>query len=938
MDAQQAAVTGDTDFTNPRWRYPEYPSGSVIEIRVHGVGGEPPSRMARDPEPRLVGGDRLGGFWRARNPVVRDPTEEGGPGVYREVLSWGGQTSGSTLHALWVLLLPFALFNVAGRMHVVVGPTSSAYNRRRAGAHRAVCRSLGLSLTLTAVAMLCAIAFGPVADCDTACTERPRGLNVLLAPLRAFDGLPDSRLALLSVLPILMLVGLWLAGRYRTDDLESYGNPAHQSGNDDDHAPDGDRGRGHNPDDEAITFAHPGFWQNEWPTSRLRSLHLSAGYACIAGSLGLALQQPDALVRAASAIAWVAVVVALGVVALPSVLHRRQDRAWTVTSVALRLAAVGSLGLVAGRTISLDSLADVLDFSAGGLRWLTIIVGAGLAVLWFLLVRSEVTSARPRITIWRDILLAPGALLIGIGVPSMAAVASFASTGLPRWISEQAVVRSYGTELPDGQRIMPAPYLPLVALISIQVVLILILLACTVARAAPADNNEIELERRAVPLNLGAAVAALLGVFVLAAVGTSLHLLVTQWLQAGEVRPGAPPDLYKVTTAVVALVFPVALALSMIGFLGWRSVRLRHLRPADDVVYADLTTRARAYERPAPPADTAQPGWFEGVRRTWMTQVLVRNGGRILLGTVLLGATLVVTDFFRRIGGGSLVADLPENAAGVFVTINVSLVVGAVALIRRSLRDEALRRTVGRGFDVLTFFPRVTHPFAPPCYGEKVVPMLAARIRRLTGADASDPDVSDRCYRVVVAAHSQGTVVTMAAVALAYAEGSDESGASKVAMITYGSPIASLYRRFFRPTTHGVIEHVRSRVELWHNVLAMSEPLGWPIWRSSLREVPADAPDQTGSVTDPASCRAGWPLHLRLPHPADGWEPRPEPGEGVDRVITDPHPLREPLRTAWSDPQGHGSYHDSRELDDHLLAIADHLAERDHDCSPAGAT
>ena len=935
MDAQQAAVTGDTDFTNPRWRYPEYGRGSVIEIRVHGVGGEPPSRMARDPEPRLVGGDRLGGFWRARNPVVREPAGPGKPGVYREVLSWGGQTSGSTLHALWVLLLPFALFNVAGRMHVVVEPTTGAYNRARAAAHRAVCRSLGLSLTLTAVTMLCAIAFGPVAECDAACAERSRVLNALLVPLRAFDSLPDSKLALLALLPIAMLVGLWLAGRYSTDDLESYGSPAKEA----DH--DGDRGRrrDNDPDVEAITFAHPGFWQNEWPASRLRSLHLSAGYACIAGSLGLALQQPDALARVAAAIAWVAVAMALGAVTLPSVLHRRQDAAWTVTTVTLRLAAVGSLGLVAGRTISLEELADALDLSPDVLRWLMIIVGASLAFLWFSLVRSEVTSARPRITIWRDILLAPGALLIGIGLPSTASVAPLASTGLPRWISEQSVVRSYGTVLPDGQRIMPAAYLPLVALIAIQVVLILILLACSISRTTPLDHHEIELERRAVPLNLGAAIAALLAVFVLAAVGTSLHLLITQWLQAGSDQPAGPPDLYKVTTAVVALVFPVALAVSLIGFQAWRGIRLRRMKPPDDVIYADLTVRARAYEgSSAPPPASAPLGWFDGVRKSWMTQILIRNGGRILLGMVLLGAALVVTDFFRRIGGGSLVAELPDNAAAVFVTINISLVVGAVTLIRRSLRDQALRRTVGRGFDVLTFFPRVTHPFAPPCYGEKVVPLLAARIRWLTGADPSDPDVSDRCYRVVVAAHSQGTVVAMAAVALAYPKDGNESGASKVAMITYGSPIASLYRRFFRPTTHGVIEQVGSRVELWHNVMAMSEPLGWPIWRTSVGELPSDGPDQTGAATNPMACRAGWPLHLRLPHPADRWEPAPEPGEGVDLVITDPHPLREPLRTVWSLPEGHGSYHDSRELDDHLLAIATHLVERDRDCSPAAST
>ena len=38
-------------------------------------------------------------------------------GRHRESYSWGGLTSGKASRALWLLLLPFALANLAGWMH-----------------------------------------------------------------------------------------------------------------------------------------------------------------------------------------------------------------------------------------------------------------------------------------------------------------------------------------------------------------------------------------------------------------------------------------------------------------------------------------------------------------------------------------------------------------------------------------------------------------------------------------------------------------------------------------------------------------------------------------------------------------------------------------------------------------------------------------------------
>ena len=44
-----------------------------------------------------------------------------------------------------------------------------------------------------------------------------------------------------------------------------------------------------------------------------------------------------------------------------------------------------------------------------------------------------------------------------------------------------------------------------------------------------------------------------------------------------------------------------------------------------------------------------------------------------------------------------------------------------VIVVRAGLNNTTARRAIGGVFDVLTFFPRRVHPFAPPCYGERAV-------------------------------------------------------------------------------------------------------------------------------------------------------------------------------------------------------------------------
>jgi hypothetical protein len=359
-------------WSAPRWHYPEYPPGSVIEIRVHGVGGEPPSSMTRDPDPVLVGGDELAGFHRARNPVVdtvdredagtgQPPPGHGGPTTngdpprasrrrrslhVREVLAWGGQTSGTVRHALWVLLLPFALFNVAGRMHV----TGSATRARR---QRAACRVLALTMTLSVVALTCGIAFDLIAvQCGAraeACLGGSGSGPFLLAPFRRFGDDVIGRFGVAALVPVLVIVALWYSGRYGTRRLEGQRVPGTASS---DPAA-----------TEPTSMADRDFWRNAWPASRLRGLHATAGFAWIGGTLALSshlvvldVAGPDAEVGGAwLVLAGVAAVTVLGCVVLvarPATAVPGRDRRVHLAVTVLRALGLGSLGLGVGRPSS----------------------------------------------------------------------------------------------------------------------------------------------------------------------------------------------------------------------------------------------------------------------------------------------------------------------------------------------------------------------------------------------------------------------------------------------------------------------------------------------------------------------------------------------------------------------------------------------------------
>ncbi|WP_233213698.1 hypothetical protein [Mycobacterium hubeiense] len=148
----------------------------------------------------------------------------------------------------------------------------------------------------------------------------------------------------------------------------------------------------------------------------------------------------------------------------------------------------------------------------------------------------------------------------------------------------------------------------------------------------------------------------------------------------------------------------------------------------------------------------------------------------------------------------------------VSVFIAAALAAALVAVVVAAYRYRQLRRVVAVLWDVITFWPRANHPLTPPCYGERTVPDLVGRTEEL---------VDERDTRVVLAAHSQGSIIAAASVLQMRRD-------RRVALLTFGSPLRRLYTRNF-PAYFGirVLAEIRSRQRpRWINLWAHSDPIG----------------------------------------------------------------------------------------------------------------
>lgn len=284
--------------------------GAALELLVHGVGGTTPEQMLGDPRTVRITGDDTAAVHRRADDVDAENGPGGAPDrPVPEAYVWCNLTSGNGSRALWLLLLPFMVVNLAHWMR----PPAHEHTRL-VRLYGLLVRLAGLTLTVLLVAAACEVALDLTAwQCagTRACAERHTWLG-FLSPALSHGGwwsMPGRRLALAALVPTALTVLLWYLS-HRTWRAYESREPLTR-------APEAE----HQPGPTAL--GRPGFWYGRRLVARLRAAHTAAGLLTVAAAVGTAAAREDrrpggpalldalgwclvaALVGGAAAVVWV---------------------------------------------------------------------------------------------------------------------------------------------------------------------------------------------------------------------------------------------------------------------------------------------------------------------------------------------------------------------------------------------------------------------------------------------------------------------------------------------------------------------------------------------------------------------------------------------------------------------------------------------------------
>ncbi|MBA0052584.1 hypothetical protein E0L36_17335 [Streptomyces sp. AJS327] len=373
--------------------------GLSLELLVHGVGGTTPQEMLGDPRTTRVTGDHTAAIHRRGEDAdaeqrPRDYAEKPVPEAY----CWSNLTSGNSARALWLLLLPFMVVNLAHWMRPDSGTGSAGPGSRAVRAHGLIVRLLALSLTVLLVAGACEVALDLVAwQCagNPECTRDRAWLGFLTQHPEGggWWSQPGRRLALAALLPAALTALMWWLSHRTWSAYESQ-QPLRRPIAEDEPAANG-----------RPALCLPGFWYGRRLVSRLRAAHTAAGFLTVAAALTAAATRHDREPGGPAALdvlGWaLATVILLGACGVVYVVCRRgskqsepDDRVDRFAVRALPGAAIAVAGLAAvyacwsrpgwasGATLPGDETFGVLAVVQGALA-------AALAVTGLLLYRER---------------------------------------------------------------------------------------------------------------------------------------------------------------------------------------------------------------------------------------------------------------------------------------------------------------------------------------------------------------------------------------------------------------------------------------------------------------------------------------------------------------------------------------------------------------------
>ncbi|MEZ0157166.1 hypothetical protein AB8850_04990 [Streptomyces griseorubens] len=232
--------------------------------------------MLDDPRTVRVTGDDVAAVFRRAD----DADAERDPGARRdgpvpEAYVWCNLTSGNGTRALWLLLLPFMVVNLAHWMR-----PSTRGRRRTVRLYGMLVRLTGLSLTVLLVAAACEVALDLTAwQCagTPACAGRHSWLG-FLSPGDGWWGAPGRRLALAALVPAALTGLLWFLSLRTWSAYESQqplGGPETEE------------------DTGPAALSRPGFWYGRRLGARLRAAHTAAALLTVAAAVGSAAARYD---------------------------------------------------------------------------------------------------------------------------------------------------------------------------------------------------------------------------------------------------------------------------------------------------------------------------------------------------------------------------------------------------------------------------------------------------------------------------------------------------------------------------------------------------------------------------------------------------------------------------------------------------------------------
>ncbi|MFI6133983.1 hypothetical protein [Micromonospora sp. NPDC051141] len=812
----------------------------VLELRVHGVSNTPPDQLlgldpgpgGDGPQPELVAGGQVTGFYRSTRSAPDDP-------ISVEAYSWGKLTSGARTRrdierALWTLLLPFALANVA--LHARAGIPADPDRERwasRSGITAWLIRLFCLSLTCTLVIAVTGIGVDLI---GWQCVGR-ECLGQLPGPWEFLGNAwwrRDTRaLALGLLLPLLVLGAIGLVA-WRTYQYEAE-MPAEPRARPD---------RAEPPEPLENPLQDPTFWNGEGQLRRAAVLHLCTG-AVTAAAVPVAavlLMDPPRGLRAA--VAWPTVVLFVAVVTIAVVavgrpwLTRRQGATplgrWSIAvAVLTALGLVGTFVLLllpdgpAGRPLATYrppvGCPAVPDLA--GCRAAHPLPGYQTALAW--LVTYQVL------------------LLVAIGAANRSGRRALAGPGAA------AVLLPLGLVWVErGLPGLPAAPAGLHTWMLVGPAIALAIAGLLMPRLRPAVPTQ--------PLGAytglawhGCAPAVIAGFGWMMAVAYYAGLL--YWVSErldGPVDPAGPGRVVPPLAVFWAGLACVIGLLILLGLLVRAAYLLHRLRRAE---YARLTS-----------ADGLSAHDLRRCRDVSTYRALHRLVGEHavrLIGWFAAGAALLIILCCAAALSGHRPS--PLSPAGWQTAIHWAAelgdaVLGWLPVVTSALglmvyRTDSVRRSVGVVWDVCTFWPRAAHPLAPPSYAERAVPELQTRV---AGLLALPPHHPDRMDGVILSGHSQGTVIC-AAVLLHL----PRRWRRRTWFFSYGCQLTRLYGRVF-PSYFGP-ERLRTLARAvtwpgghvaWTNFWRDTDPLGWQV-SAGQRDVAVADPEALhptgGEVADP---------------------------------------------------------------------------------------